>query len=50
MVVPMPFTCVLFLYGAPMLVPRDGDTEMWRVTLEKRMNELADDAERLVNE
>jgi hypothetical protein len=33
-----------------MLVPRDGDTEEWRLTLQKTMNELADDAERLVNE
>ena len=50
MVFPMPFTRALYLYGAPILVPRDGDTEMWRLTLEKKLNELADDAERLVNE
>ena len=50
MVVPMPFTRVLYLYGAPMLVPRDGDTEEWRLRLQNIMNELADDAERLVNE
>jgi hypothetical protein len=41
---------VLYLYGAPMLVPRDGDTEEWRLRLQSMMNELADDAERLVNE
>lgn len=50
MVVPLPFTRVVFLYGAPMLVPRDGDTEEWRMRLQETMNELADDAERLVNE
>lgn len=50
MVVPMPFSRVVFLYGAPMLVPRDGDTEEWRLRLQNMMNELADDAERLVNE
>jgi lysophospholipid acyltransferase (LPLAT)-like uncharacterized protein len=50
MVVPMPFSRALYLYGAPMFVPRDGDTETWRVALEETMNELADDAERLVNE
>ena len=50
MVVPLPFSRALYLYGAPMLVPRDGDTEEWRQRLEVTMNELADDAERLVNE
>jgi len=50
MVVPLPFSRVVYLYGAPMLVPRDDDTEAWRFALEKTMNELADDAERLVNE
>lgn len=50
MVVPMPFTRVLYLYGAPFIVPRDGDTEEWRLRLETTMNELADEAERLVNE
>ncbi|HEV7574176.1 MAG TPA: hypothetical protein VGQ21_21980 [Thermoanaerobaculia bacterium] len=50
MVFPMPFTRVLYLYGAPMHVPRDGDTEEWRTRLQNTMNELADDAERLVNE
>jgi hypothetical protein len=33
-----------------MLVPRDSDTEEWRLALQKTMNELADAAERLVNE
>ena len=35
----------LYLYGAPIFVPRDGDTEEWRADgCEKTMNELADEA------
>ena len=50
MVFPLPFTRALYLYGAPMVVPRHGDSEEWRLRLERTMNELADEAERLVNE
>jgi len=50
MVLPLPFTRALYLYGAPLFVPRDGDTEEWRLRLEEAMNKLADDAERLINE
>jgi hypothetical protein len=46
MVIPMPFTRAIFLYGEPILVPRDGDVEEWRARIEDRMNGLADDAER----
>jgi lysophospholipid acyltransferase (LPLAT)-like uncharacterized protein len=46
MIIPMPFTRGVFVYGEPLLVPRDGDIEEWRQTVEKRMNELADEAER----
>ena len=49
MVIPYPFTKVLFLYGAPLHVPRDADVEEWRVTVEQTMNALAEEAERLVN-
>lgn len=45
MVVPMPFTRGLFLYGAPITIPRDGDVEEWRQRVEREMNELADRAE-----
>ena len=48
MVIPMPFSKALFVYGEPLVVPRDGDVEQWRVTLEQTMNALADEAERLV--
>ena len=50
MVVPHPFSRALYLYGEPILVPRDGDAEEFRLKLEQTMNALADEAERLVNE
>ena len=46
MVVPYPFTRAIFVYGEPITVPRDGDAEEWRTVVERRMNELADEAER----
>ncbi|HEV8434240.1 MAG TPA: hypothetical protein VGR95_12570 [Thermoanaerobaculia bacterium] len=46
MVIPRPFTRALFLYGEPIVVPRDGDMEEWRTRVEERMNALADEAER----
>jgi lysophospholipid acyltransferase (LPLAT)-like uncharacterized protein len=50
MVFPLPFSRALFLYGEPMLVPRDGEIEEWRRRLEEDMTELADKAEKLVEE
>ena len=50
MVVPYPFSKVLFLYGEPVRVPRDGDVEEWRQRVERQMNDLADEAEKLVEE
>lgn len=46
MLIPLPFTRALFLYGEPIVVPREGDMEEWRVRVEERMNALADEAER----
>ncbi|HEX2060813.1 MAG TPA: hypothetical protein VHK90_08725, partial [Thermoanaerobaculia bacterium] len=46
MVVPLPFSKALYLYGEPFVVPRDGDVEEWRLKLENTLNELADRAER----
>ena len=43
--IPLPFTRALFLYGEPIVVPRDGDAEEWRVKVEQTMNALADRAE-----
>lgn len=50
MVVPYPFSRAIYLYGEPILVPRDGDAEEFRLKLEQTMNALADEAERMVNE
>jgi len=40
MVIPHPFSRALFLYGEPIVVPRDGDDEEWRVRVETAMCEL----------
>lgn len=45
MIVPLPFSRVVFLYGEPMSVPRDADVEEWTVKLEGTMNRLAAEAE-----
>lgn len=46
MVVPMPFTRALFLYGEPIVVGREADVEAERVRVERALNEL----ERAANE
>lgn len=46
MVIPIPLSKAIFVYGEPIVVPRDGDMEEWRRTVEERMNALADEAER----
>jgi lysophospholipid acyltransferase (LPLAT)-like uncharacterized protein len=43
---PIPLSRAIFIYGAPILVPRDGDVEEWRLTIERAMNDLAEEAER----
>ena len=45
--IPLPFSRLTFVYGAPMIVPRDGDVEEWRKRLEDAMNALVDEAESL---
>lgn len=45
MVVPKPFSRAVFVYGEPIVVPRDGDVEEWRAKVERAMNELAEQAE-----
>jgi lysophospholipid acyltransferase (LPLAT)-like uncharacterized protein len=50
MVIPYPFSKALYLYGEPLVVPRDGDAEEWRVKLENTLNALAEEAERMVNQ
>ena len=49
MIVPYPFTKVLYLYGAPIVVPRDGDVDKERLQLQQVMNDLEEEANRLVN-
>jgi hypothetical protein len=46
----MPFTRALYLYGQPIVVPRDGNVEEWRLRVEREMNELAEEAEALINQ
>ncbi len=45
MVVPLPFTRALFLYGEPIRVPRDGDMAEWRARVEQALNALSAEAE-----
>lgn len=45
-ILPKPFSKALYLYGEPIAVPRHGDVEEWRLTIEKAMNDLAEEAER----
>ena len=50
MVVPIPFTRALFLYGEPIVVPRDADVEEWRGRVEGALNRLEREANELVGE
>jgi lysophospholipid acyltransferase (LPLAT)-like uncharacterized protein len=50
MIIPKPFSKSICIYGEPIVVPRDGDAEEWRLTLEQTLNELSAEAERMVNE
>lgn len=46
MIVPRPLSKAVYVYGEPVVVPRDGDVEEWRLKIEQEMNELAGEAER----
>ena len=48
MVLPVPFSRTLYLYGEPIVVPRHGDVEEWRLRIERAMNDLAEEAEEIV--
>ncbi|HEU4887321.1 MAG TPA: lysophospholipid acyltransferase family protein [Thermoanaerobaculia bacterium] len=50
MMIPIPFSKGVCVYGEPMIVPRDGDIEEWRLKLERTLKELSEEAERLVKE
>lgn len=45
MILPKPFTRGVFLYGAPITIPRDGDVEEWRVKVEERLNGMMEEVE-----
>ena len=45
MIVPRPLSKAVFVYGQPIVVPRDGDVEEWRLKIEREMNAVADEAE-----
>ena len=49
MIVPRPFSRAVYVYGEPIVVPRDGDAEEWRLKIERAMNDLAEEAEVEVN-
>jgi lysophospholipid acyltransferase (LPLAT)-like uncharacterized protein len=44
----MPFTRALFLYGEPIVIARDADVEEQRLRVERAMNELEAEAERMI--
>lgn len=48
MIMPLPLSRVIFLYGQPMPVPRHGDVKEWAAKLEESMNQLAAEAEKNV--
>ena len=50
MVVPLPFSRAVFLYGDPISVSRGEDVEAARLRVERALNELANDAERYFDE
>lgn len=45
MIVPLPFSRAIYLYGDPIEVPRRGDVEEWRGRVERVLNDLAATAE-----
>ena len=45
MIAPYPFSRAVFLYGDPIVIPRDGDVAEWRAKVEIALNELAGRAE-----
>jgi lysophospholipid acyltransferase (LPLAT)-like uncharacterized protein len=50
MIIPLPFSRGVCVYGEPFVVPRDGALDQWRAKVQQTLNELSAEAERLVNE
>ena len=45
MIVPLPFSRAIYLYGEPIFVPREGNVEEWRHRIEVILNALANEAD-----
>ena len=45
MILPIPFSRAIFLYGDPFEIPRGEDVETARLRVERALNELAAEAE-----
>ena len=45
MIVPIPFTRAAYLYGDPIVVPREEDVEAARLRVQGAMNDLAERAD-----
>jgi hypothetical protein len=45
MVVPIPLSRAIFVYGAPIVIPRDAVVEEWRARVEQSLNDLATSVE-----
>ncbi len=50
MLIPMPFTRALFLYGDPIYIARDEDVEQARLRVESALNALTERAEQQFDE
>lgn len=50
MMIPIPFSKGVCMYGEPMIVPRNGDTEEWRERLERTLKDLSAEAERILED
>ena len=46
MIVPLPLSRAVYVYGEPIFVPRDADAEEWRLKVEQTMKALAEETER----
>jgi lysophospholipid acyltransferase (LPLAT)-like uncharacterized protein len=50
MMIPLPFSKSVCVYGVPMIVPRDANADEWRMKVENTLNELSEEAERRMTE
>ena len=50
MILPLPFSRAIYVYGDPFVIPRGGDLEEWRGRVETVLNELGALAEEKFDE